>query len=61
MLVDFLIEEKRFEKILFPNRKFSSSLYKQIGAQFFANLDDQDVKKKIEWKDSNPKNKKRAP
>ncbi len=47
MLVDYLIEKDRFEKILFPNKKFSSSLYKKIGAKYFANLDDTDVKKKI--------------
>lgn len=47
MLVDYLIEKNRFEKILFPNKKFSSSLYKKIGAKHFANLDDPDVKKKI--------------
>ena len=45
MLVDFLIEENHFEKILFPNRKYWSSLYKQIGAPYFAYLDDRDVKK----------------
>jgi hypothetical protein len=48
MLVDFLIEEKRFKKILFPNRKYASSLYKSIGAQYFAYLDDTDTKKKIQ-------------
>lgn len=29
-MVEFLINETRFEKILFPNKKFASSLYKQI-------------------------------
>lgn len=47
MLVDYLIEENKLEKILFPNRKFRSSLYKEIGAPYFAYLDDKDVKKKI--------------
>lgn len=47
MLVDFLIEEKRFEKILFPNGKRRSSLYKSIGIQYFASLDHPDVKRKI--------------
>lgn len=47
MLVDFLIEKNKFSKILFPNKKFRSSLYKQIGAEFFAYLDDAGVKKKI--------------
>jgi len=48
MLVDFLIEEKRFEKILFPNKKFASSLYKEIGAQYFDNLGNKDIRNKIE-------------
>src|SRR3989339_909281 len=30
MLVDFLIEEDKFLKILFPNKQFASSLYKKI-------------------------------
>lgn len=47
MLVDFLIEENRFEKILFPNRKFASSLYKKMGRKYFAHLEDLDIKKKI--------------
>ena len=50
MLVDYLIEKDRFEKILFPNKKFSSSLYKKIGAKYFASLDNPDVKKKISAK-----------
>ena len=40
MLVDFLIEENKFEKILFPNKKFASSLYKNITAKYYAYLDD---------------------
>jgi len=47
MLVDFLIEEGRFEKILFPNRKYASSLYKKLGRKYFAHLEDKDIKKKI--------------
>lgn len=39
LLVDFLIAEKKFEKILFPNKKFASSLYKKIGSQFFDYLE----------------------
>lgn len=48
LLVDFLIEENRFKKILFPNKKSASSLYKKIDVGFKADLDDNDVKKKIE-------------
>jgi len=47
MLVDFLIEENRFEKILFPNKKYASSLYKKLGRKYFAHLEDTDIKKKI--------------
>lgn len=47
MLVDFLIEENKFEKILFPNRKYASSLYKKLGRKYFAHLEDIDIKKKI--------------
>ncbi len=50
MLVDFLIEEDKFEKILLPNRKYRSSLYKSLSNKFFAYLDDKDVKRKIENK-----------
>jgi uncharacterized LabA/DUF88 family protein len=46
-MVDFLIDEGRFEKILFPNRTFRSSLYKQISNKYFAYLDDVDIKAKI--------------
>ena len=30
MLVDFLIKENKFKKILFPNKHFASSLYKKL-------------------------------
>lgn len=46
-LVDFLIEEKRFKKVLFPNRKFASSLYKKLGSEFFDFLDSEAIKIKI--------------
>ena len=49
MLVDFLIEEGRFEKILFPNRKFASSLYKKLGSEYFDYLSNPDIKKKIKY------------
>ena len=54
-MVDFLIEEKRFEKILFPDKKFASSLYKKLGSEYFDYLEDRDIREKIELK------KKRAP
>ena len=47
ILVDFLIEEGRFEKILFPDQKRASSLYKKITRQYFDGLDRDGVKEKI--------------
>lgn len=35
ILVDFLIEENKFEKILFPNKKYASSLYKKLATKYF--------------------------
>ncbi|KKQ28015.1 MAG: hypothetical protein US45_C0055G0007 [Candidatus Nomurabacteria bacterium GW2011_GWA1_37_20] len=55
MLVDFLIEENKFEKMLFPSKKNSSSLYQKLGSAYFDYLDNKDIKNKIEVK------KKRAP
>lgn len=46
-MVDFLIEEKRFKKVLFPNKKFASSLYNKLGSEFFDYLDNKDIKDKI--------------
>lgn len=51
LLVDFLIEENRFKKILFPDRSRASSLYKKIGALYFDALDAVDVREKIEKKE----------
>ena len=51
IVVDFLIEEKRFAKILFPDKKRASSLYKKIGATYFDALDSVGVRNKIEIKE----------
>lgn len=34
ILVDFLIEEKRFKKILFPSKKYTSSLYNHVKLEY---------------------------
>ena len=47
MMVDFLIEEWKFKKILFPNKRFASSLYKEIRTIFYDALDAPDIKRKI--------------
>ena len=45
MLTDFLMEEKRLAKILFPNKKYASSLYKKLGSEYFDYLEN--VKNRI--------------
>jgi uncharacterized LabA/DUF88 family protein len=46
-LVDFLIEENKFCKILFPSRKNISSLFKNMKAEYFDILDEPDIQNKI--------------
>lgn len=48
-MVDFLIKKNVFKKILFPNRKFASSLYLKLGAERFDYLESKDVRAKIEY------------
>lgn len=54
MLVDFLIEEGKFKKILFPNKAFASSLYKKLGSEYFDFLSNESIKKKIIYKKKTP-------
>jgi hypothetical protein len=51
MLVNFLIEENRLEKILFPKRKYASSLYKAISATYYADLSQPGLREKIAKKE----------
>ena len=50
-LVRFLIEEGKFKKILFPDSATASSLYKQLGSEHFAGLDNPDTRRKIAQKE----------
>lgn len=38
-LVQYLVDKDKFKKILFPNKKFASSLYKTLGSEFFDYLE----------------------
>lgn len=60
-MVDFLLEEKRLEKILFPDWNRRSSLYNKLSNKFFTNLDDRDIRKKIERPKTAKATKKRVP
>lgn len=53
-LVDFLIEENKLEKILFPNQARASSLYKKIYLKYRADLSSEGVRNKIEKKKRAP-------
>jgi len=49
-MVDYLVDEKRFEKVIAPNLKYASSLYKDdrnLKSNYFANL--WDMKNKLEY------------
>ena len=49
-LADFLIKKGRFGKMLFPNKKFASSLYNTFGREYFDYLEETDVRSKIGYK-----------
>ncbi|MBP6974764.1 MAG: NYN domain-containing protein [Candidatus Pacebacteria bacterium] len=38
-LVQYLLAKDKFKKILFPNKKYASSLYKELGSEFFDYLE----------------------
>ncbi len=46
-VIDYLIKKDKFKKILFPNKKFASSLYNLLGAELFDFLDN--IKTYIEY------------
>ncbi|MEI6863959.1 MAG: NYN domain-containing protein [Chthoniobacterales bacterium] len=46
-MVDYLVKKGKFGKMLFPNRKFASSLYHSLGGEYFDYLESADVKAKI--------------
>ncbi len=48
ILIDYLIRKERLKKVLFPNKKYASSLYNDLLNENFAYL--KDVKWKIEYK-----------
>lgn len=46
-MVEYLISEGRFEKILFPSKRYASSLYDRITRKYFAHLDSSDMRVRI--------------
>jgi hypothetical protein len=49
-LVDYLISKNKFLKILFPNKKFASSLYKKLGSEYYECLGSEEIKGRISLK-----------
>jgi uncharacterized LabA/DUF88 family protein len=54
-VINYLIFKNKFEKILFPNRRFASSLYKKLGAEFYDYIEN--IKSYIEYKEKDKKEK----
>ena len=46
-VVDFLIQKGMFKKLLFPDRKFASSLYSKLGSELFDYLENTGIQAKI--------------
>lgn len=38
-LVEYLVKKGKFKKMLFPNKKFASSLYKKLGSEYYDYLE----------------------
>mgnify|MGYP001619539601 CR=1 FL=1 len=54
-LVNFLMKRNVFGKMLFPNKKFASSLYNKLGREHFDFLEEKDIRAKIEYMRKNNK------
>jgi uncharacterized LabA/DUF88 family protein len=48
-MVDWLIKKGLFKKILFPNRRYASSLYGKLGSEYHDSLDTKGIREKIEF------------
>jgi len=48
-LADYLIHKGVFKKILFPNKRFASSLYMDLGREMFDYLGETDIRAKIAY------------
>ena len=59
ILVDFLIKKDRLRKVLFPNKKYASSLYNGMTNYFFDYMNN--IKSKIEYKKKSKKESKKLP
>ena len=48
-VVEFLIKEDRFEKILHPTKKSASSLYKELSSKYYDILGNQAIRSRIAY------------
>ena len=46
-MINYLINKNKLKKILFPNGRDASSLYKKIGSEYYDFLDEESVKEKV--------------
>jgi uncharacterized LabA/DUF88 family protein len=49
-LVDYLLRKDKFKKVLFPNKKYSSSLYNKYGSEYFDYLSSPSIKSRVKYK-----------
>lgn len=47
-VVKYLIKKNKFLKVIFPNLKFASSLYKKLGNQYYIDLGTSEIRAKVE-------------
>lgn len=56
-MVQYLVEKDRFVRLLAPNEKYMSSLYRTLEPKYYAFLNRSDVRQKIELKKRKPNKK----
>lgn len=47
-LIDFLISEDKLKKIIFPDKARASSLYRKINNNYYIDLSEADIRKKVQ-------------
>ena len=57
MMVDYIVERNKFTKVLAPNLKYASSLYKHgknLEDKYFDHLDKKEIKNKLQHRKKAP-------
>lgn len=46
-LVNYLVEKNRLKKMLFPNFRYASSLYKQLGSEYYDTFSNENIRRLV--------------